>query len=321
MSSKAKAVLAFAAAIVVCVAVASAQTQMLSGRASVIDGDTIELRGQSVRLSGFDAPERGIACGPVDVHQRASEALGRFVGGRTIICSVIERDGARLVATCRADGRDLGELMVASGWARDWPRFSAGAYADEEASAREGRRGLWALSCGDEMWSGRDYTASAPQVLTRESVEIGARTALRASPDIAYVSASALNVRDGPGGEFSVTARLIRNARVEVLDVSGDWRLIQSGAVRGWVSGAYLSAEPHRPRPVQGGQSDASIRQALIARSLASYAGSCPCPYNVDRGGRRCGGRSAYSRPGGASPLCYAGDVSDAAVQAFRMRQ
>jgi hypothetical protein len=36
--------------------------------------------------------------------------------------------------------------------------------------------------------------------------------------------------------------------------------------------------------------------------------GSCDCPYDVDRRGRTCGSRSAYSRPGGSSPACYVGD-------------
>lgn len=48
--------------------------------------------------------------------------------------------------------------------------------------------------------------------------------------------------------------------------------------------------------------------QAEINRSIASYKGSCPCPYSVDRAGRKCGRRSAYSRAGGARPLCYPSD-------------
>lgn len=71
----------------------------------------------------------------------------------------------------------------------------------------------------------------------------------------------------------------------------------------------------------QLGPSDANIRALLVERSIASYSGSCPCPYNVDRGGRRCGGRSAYARPGGASPLCYPSDVTDEQVQRFRSSQ
>jgi hypothetical protein len=63
---------------------------------------------------------------------------------------------------------------------------------------------------------------------------------------------------------------------------------------------------------------DAAIRQAIIQDSLAAYHGNCPCPYNTDRRGHSCGGRSAYSRPGGYAPLCYAKDVSDEAVKAYR---
>lgn len=37
----------------------------------------------------------------------------------------------------------------------------------------------------------------------------------------------------------------------------------------------------------------------------ASRSGSCECPYDRDSAGRSCGARSAYSRPGGSSPICY----------------
>lgn len=39
-----------------------------------------------------------------------------------------------------------------------------------------------------------------------------------------------------------------------------------------------------------------------------SLTGSCSCPYDFDKAGRSCGGRSAYSRPGGSSPICYQDD-------------
>jgi hypothetical protein len=68
------------------------------------------------------------------------------------------------------------------------------------------------------------------------------------------------------------------------------------------------------------GQTDAQIRQRLIRQSIASYPGSCPCPYSVDRGGRRCGGRSAYNRPGGYAPLCYPSDVTPATIRQARGR-
>jgi hypothetical protein len=67
--------------------------------------------------------------------------------------------------------------------------------------------------------------------------------------------------------------------------------------------------------------SDANIRNLLIRQSIAAYPGNCPCPYNLDRAGRRCGARSAYSKPGGYQPLCYPHDVTDEMIARFRQRQ
>jgi len=64
--------------------------------------------------------------------------------------------------------------------------------------------------------------------------------------------------------------------------------------------------------------SDAQIRAILIEESIAAYPGNCPCPYSTARNGTRCGRRSAYSREGGAEPLCYPKDVSDAMVKEYR---
>ena len=65
---------------------------------------------------------------------------------------------------------------------------------------------------------------------------------------------------------------------------------------------------------------DVEIRQILIQESINSYSGNCPCPYNRASNGSRCGKRSAYSRPGGATPLCYESDVTDAMIDRYRKR-
>ena len=66
-------------------------------------------------------------------------------------------------------------------------------------------------------------------------------------------------------------------------------------------------------------ESDAAIRQTIIRESLSNYSGRCPCPYNTMSNGASCGGRSAYSRPGGAAPICYPSDVTPAMISAWRL--
>jgi hypothetical protein len=67
-------------------------------------------------------------------------------------------------------------------------------------------------------------------------------------------------------------------------------------------------------------KTDAEIKQVLIDESIAKYEGSCPCPYSKNRAGRNCGGNSAYSKPGGASPLCYERDVTPKMVEEYRKK-
>jgi hypothetical protein len=68
---------------------------------------------------------------------------------------------------------------------------------------------------------------------------------------------------------------------------------------------------------------DADIRQQIIQDSVAQYQATghpCACPYNSARNGSNCGKRSAYSRPGGASHICYPSDVSDQMVADWRQQ-
>ncbi|HKR25584.1 MAG TPA: hypothetical protein VJS15_10015 [Allosphingosinicella sp.] len=65
-------------------------------------------------------------------------------------------------------------------------------------------------------------------------------------------------------------------------------------------------------------QSDAEVKQRIIRDSIAAYPGPCACPYSVDRAGRSCGRRSAYSRPGGYAPICYPADVTRDQIEAWR---
>lgn len=66
--------------------------------------------------------------------------------------------------------------------------------------------------------------------------------------------------------------------------------------------------------------SDSQIKKAIIQESIANYSGNCPCPYNRASNGSRCGKRSAYSRPGGESPICYESDVTQGMIQNYKQR-
>lgn len=114
-----------------------------TGVARVIDGDSLRIDATEIRLRGIDAPEldqtctqarRDAPCG-----REARAALRRLVEGRVITCLSNERDRfGRLLARCRVLGTDVNAAMVRQGHA-----VASGAYAGEEAEAREAYAGVW----------------------------------------------------------------------------------------------------------------------------------------------------------------------------------
>ena len=119
----------------------------ITGRASVIDGDTIEIRGQRIRLFGIDAPESGQMC--LAGHkmfrcgQRAGLALSDKIGRAMVSCSPKDRDRyGRVVAVCHSRGEDLNGWMVSQGWALAYRRYSRD-YIKQEKRASASKRGVW----------------------------------------------------------------------------------------------------------------------------------------------------------------------------------
>ena len=124
----------------------------IEGQASVIDGDTIEIHGQRIRLSGIDAPESDQLCRDADSNhyrcgQKAANNLAAFIDRRPVTCIEIDRDRyQRSVAVCAVAGVDLADWLVRGGLALDWPRYSKGDYAAAQVEAERSSKGMWSGS-------------------------------------------------------------------------------------------------------------------------------------------------------------------------------
>lgn len=129
-----------------CPSVLFAQTSSLSGRASVVDGDTLRIADAPIRLVGIDAPEAAQRCSQagqaIPCGALASEALRDLIrAGSGVTCILEGRDKYdRLLGRCSVAGVELNREMVRSGWA---VAYWSQDYRPEEAEAKTARRGLW----------------------------------------------------------------------------------------------------------------------------------------------------------------------------------
>jgi endonuclease YncB( thermonuclease family) len=120
----------------------------ITGNPRVIDGDTIEIAGERVRLHGIDAPEKAQTCEtkkgkPWECGTAATRALLALVARQSLTCKGDSRDKyGRLIAICYVGRADINEQMVLQGWALAYRKYGKD-YVRAEYAAKDLSEGIW----------------------------------------------------------------------------------------------------------------------------------------------------------------------------------
>lgn len=154
-------------------------------------------------------------------------------------------------------------------------------------------------------------------------------TSTKPEPQTKFVGGSSVALRQSPTQKGSILDRLDAGRRVTVLGSEGQWSRVKDNLTQreGWIASRLLTSKEvtvkqKKPKAEETAVvapkiSPSIIIQRIIAESIAGYPGTCACPYSTDRRGRKCGNRSAYSKPGGYAPICFAGDVTKSMIEAY----
>jgi len=120
----------------------------ISGTATVVDGDTLEIAGEKIRLEGIDAPESAQTCertkgGTWACGRDAADALAKLVKRRQVTCRNKGFDKYdRMLGVCSVDGVEINAEMIRRGLAWAFVKYST-TYVAQEAEARRAAVGIW----------------------------------------------------------------------------------------------------------------------------------------------------------------------------------
>ena len=121
--------------------------EKILGKAIIIDGDTIHIGKNKIRLHGIDAPEYRQTC-TIDKEMwncgvESKIALENFILTKEVNCEIIDVDQyRRFVGICFLENQNINQYMVRNGWAIAYRYYSLKFVKDEEF-AKKNKLGIW----------------------------------------------------------------------------------------------------------------------------------------------------------------------------------
>ena len=135
----------------------SGTAHSISGKAEIVDGDTIKISKKKIRLYGIDAPEKEQICKKIYLSflifnfqkdykcgEKSTLALLKKLKDKEVKC-IIEKNKDRYnrnIGTCYIKNQDINSWLVKNGYAIAYTRYSK-KYELDEQYAKENKLGIW----------------------------------------------------------------------------------------------------------------------------------------------------------------------------------
>ena len=122
-------------------------SETILGKARIIDGDTIHIMSNKIRLHGIDAPETKQTC-KIDNEdwycgKQSTKELKNLINNQKVECVTNDVDRYnRYIAVCFVNEININKSMVKNGWAIAYRYYSTD-YIVEEKHARDNKFGIW----------------------------------------------------------------------------------------------------------------------------------------------------------------------------------
>jgi endonuclease YncB( thermonuclease family) len=192
--------------------------QGFAASAIVRDGGTVQLGDVTYRLDGIDAPEFDQMC--IDEHAdawtcgvEARDQLAKLIGGRQVRCEDLGLGTTykkRHIGICTVEGESasLNQLVVRQGFALNFEPYARGRFREDEAGAKDNRRGLWKgcfVAAQEFRWGRKDGALLGDSCRTDRDREIRA---------VLFPDDPAMPPGCSIKGKFAVRARITGNVGV-----------------------------------------------------------------------------------------------------------